>query len=100
MAIKQYTIRQGQTVFDLALQLYGDVSRVFELCTLNPTVLPNVLVRNISGQTISYEEQTNQVATEYFKNGTILSTQYPEFITAASAWSTIFSPPFIPPSPL
>lgn len=96
MAIKTYMVRQGQTVFDLALQLYGDVSRVLDLCLLNPTTIPNVLTRNISGLTINYEEQNNDVTTEYAKNGTIITTQYPEFITGAAAFSLVFSSPFVP----
>lgn len=100
MAIKQHTVRQGQTVFDLALQLQGDVTKVLDLCKINPVVMPNVLVRNLPGQIINYEEQNNDVTTEYAKNGTIIATQYPEYITGASAWSSAFSSPFVIPSPL
>ena len=97
MAISTYKVKQGQTLFDLALQLYGDVTKVFEIIALNPVIIPNILTRNLSGLTINYEPQNNDVATEFRKNGETISTQYPEFITAASAWSAVFSSPFVTP---
>lgn len=92
-----YKIRQGQTLFDLAVQLYGDVSKVYEIIKLNPTTIPNILTRNLSGLTINYDLQNNEVANRFATDGTILTSQYPEFITAASAWSVIFSSPFTTP---
>lgn len=93
-----YTIRHGQTLFDIALQLYGDVSKVYEIIKLNPTKIPHILTRNLSGLTITYEVQNNEVANRFATEGTIISTQFPEFTTAASAWSTIFSSSFTIPS--
>lgn len=97
MAIKQYTVRQGQTIFDLALQLYGDVTKTLAICKLNTTTIPNLLSRNLAGRTINYEEQNNSTVNEFSKNGTIISTQYPEYTTGVSAWSFSFSTSFVTP---
>ena len=96
MAIKTVTVREGQSIFDLALQLYGDVSKVIDLCKLNPDTLPNVLVNNIAGLTINYEAQDNVTTNFYATNQITLSTKKPEFITGAAAFSVSFSPPFVP----
>lgn len=92
-----YKIREGQTLFDVALQLYGDATKVYELVRLNPTIIPNILATNLSGQTITYEEQTNEVADRFKTTGEIITTRFPETITvAAYTWSVAWSPPFTP----
>lgn len=92
-----YKIKEGQTLFDVALQLYGDVSAVYELVRLNPTTIPHILATNLAGQTITYEEQLNDVATRYKTTGDIITTRYPETITVgAFTWSVAWSPPFTP----
>lgn len=89
-----YTIKQGQTLFDVALQLYGDVTKVYELVRLNPTTIPNVLTRGLPGLTINYEVQTNEVARDFSTNGATISTQFPEYTSAAAAWSPAWADPF------
>lgn len=92
-----YKIKEGQTLFDVALQLYGDVSAVYELVRLNPTTIPNILTTNLSGQTITYEEQLNEVSDRFKTTGEVITSRYPETITiAAYTWSVAWSPPFTP----
>src|SRR5688572_3154586 len=98
MAVKTYTVREGQSLFDLALQLYGDVTKVYEIIKLNPVSIPNIMARNLKGLTINYEVQNNEVANRYATEGTIISTLYPEYTTGASAWSSSFSSSFVSPS--
>lgn len=92
-----YTIQEGQTLFDLALQLYGSVGRVYELIKLNPDTISNILERNLVGKTINYEEQDNETANEYKTNKTIIATKYPQ-INTLSDFSSAFAPAFTIPS--
>ena len=92
-----YTIQEGQTLFDLALQLYGDVGRVYELIKLNPDTISNILERNLVGKTINYEEQDNETANYYKTNKTIIATKYPQLNTLSS-FSSAFSSAFSIPS--
>lgn len=94
--IKTFQIQEGQTLFDVALMLYGDVTRVIDLCRLNPDTIPNVLKRNIKGLTINYEVQNNQVTKQIADKGIVMATLYPEYVTTASAFSVAFSPAFVP----
>ncbi len=86
-----YTIKQGQSIFDLALQLYGDSSKAIELIKLNPDTISSLLERKLTGKVIEYEVQNNDVA-KLFKNK-ILTTQYPETNNGAS-YSSAFSSEF------
>lgn len=78
-----YVIKEGQSIFDLALQLYGDVSKAYELIGLNDSI-NNITSNDLEGIEITYEEQKNEV-TEFFKtNSLTISTRYPEFTTGES----------------
>jgi hypothetical protein len=59
---KYYTI-SGQSVFDLAIQLYGDVSKIGNLIELFPN-LNNIID---IGQEITVEVQTDPIA-KYFSD--------------------------------
>lgn len=83
MAQKVVVIKQGQTIFDLALQHYGDVSKVYELIKLNANI-DNITSNNLEGLSIVYEDPKNEI-TEYFKTNSItIATRYPEFTTGES----------------
>lgn len=83
MAQKVVTIKEGQTLFDLALQYYGDVSKVYDLIQLNDNI-ENITSNNLEGLSIIYEETQNEV-TEYFNTNSItIATRYPEFTTGES----------------
>lgn len=92
-----YVIRQGQTIMDLALQLYGDRSKALQLCIDNPIVLPNLLARNYVGKKILYTDPKNEI-TEYYKTyGVVIATQFPESETGGAYFPPAFPPPFTPP---
>lgn len=57
MAVKQYTIKQGQSIFDVAVDIYGDISYTIPLIVSNPE-LEDVSNTDIAGMIIEYEEPT------------------------------------------
>ena len=93
MASKSVTVKDGQTLYDLALMCYGDVSKVFELVRLNPETIPNILTNNLQGKTIIYDETFNDTTNYFIKNGITIATLYPEIITG-SGFSEGFSEGF------
>jgi hypothetical protein len=97
--IRTYLIREGQTLFDLALQLYGDPTKAIELCKLNPDTIPNLLVNNLRGLTINYEEQSNDVVKHYSTNSININTRYPlTTSTTTGGFSVGFGPGFYSPT--
>ena len=86
MSIKQVTVRVGQSLFDIVLQCYGDVGKVFEFIQLNSDQISSIMTNNLDGKTLKYEEQTNQVVgylknnnTDFSGNQRPVSTRFPEF---------------------
>ena len=74
--IKEYTMLSGQSVFDLALLLYGDITQVFRILDDNPE-LDNIL-SGFPGLVIQYEEQSLSI-TEFYKDNKIdLASGFPE----------------------
>lgn len=74
MAIKNYKVKYGQTIFDVALQLYGDVAGISDLLSQNPKLnLGSELSLN---QTLQYDSDNvvNSTIVSYFNsNGIIVS---------------------------
>lgn len=77
MATKSIIVKNGQTLFDLALQLYGDVSKVYDIINLNPSI-ENINTTNLEGQTIIYEDVKNETTGYYVDNSVSVSCRYPE----------------------
>lgn len=88
-----YIIKEGQTIFDVTLQLYGSVSRVYDLIKLNPTKIANILERNLIGKEVEYEIQDNETANFYRDNNITITTKYPQANILAS-FSSSFSSAF------
>lgn len=67
--MKEYKTSDGQSVYDLALMLYGDVSATVKIMQDNPSTVVNVNVVLPSGATVLYdEEQTmNKKITDFVK---------------------------------
>lgn len=77
MALKSITVTDGQTLFDIALQYYGDASKAIEIIKLNSNI-PDLLFNGLSGMIIQVEEQNNDTV-NYYKNKNIkISTRFPE----------------------
>lgn len=78
MAIKNVTILQEQSLFDVVLQYYGDVTKVYDFIKLNPTI-SSVMYNNLKGLTVNYEEQTNQIANYFSSAQKDIATKNPQF---------------------
>lgn len=70
-------IKDGQTLFDLALQLYGDASKVYEIIKNNPSIT-DITFNSLTGLSIVYEEQKNKESLYFLKENTNICTGYPE----------------------
>lgn len=65
---KTLIVKPNQTVFDVALQVYGDVQYLFSLTEENEVITS--LNENISGLSLAYTEQAFAV-TDYFRKNSI-----------------------------
>ena len=83
MAQKTVTIKEGQTIFDIALQVYGDVSKVYDLIQLN-SLIDNITSNDLTGLVIVYEDPKNEVSEYYNTNSINIATRYPEHTTGDS----------------
>lgn len=83
MAIKSITITEGQTLFDIALRYYGDVSKAIDIVKLNDNI-PDLLFNKLTGLTIQIDEQSNDVVNYYNSNNIKFATRYPETISGAA----------------
>ena len=88
MAVIQIKITEGQTLFDIALQYYGDVSKAVDIIKLNSNI-PNLLFNGLNGLTISVDEQNNDVVNYYKTNNIKITTRFPE-ITGGKGFDTGF----------
>lgn len=68
MSKKIVTMLSSQTIIDLALQVQGDVSKVFDLIQDNEDI--DNIHSGFAGARVEYEEQSLSL-TEHFKNNTI-----------------------------
>ena len=76
MAVKNVPIKDGQTLFDLSLQLYGSIEYVYKIIQDNPQIT-NIHYPNLAGIVISYEEQGFDLTNYFSTNGISISTDYP-----------------------
>lgn len=92
MASKTITVTQGQTLFDLALQYYGDASKAIDIVKANPSIT-SLLYNGLSGLSITVDQQNNDIVNYYVNNNINIATRYPE-ITSGGAFSDAFSDAF------
>lgn len=78
MAIKSITITEGQTLFDIALQYYGDVSKIIDIIKLNNNI-PCITFNGLTGLTINVDEQNNDTVNYYKSKSINITTRFPEF---------------------
>ena len=71
-SIKQIEVRQNQTLFDMAIQMYGRVEDAFTIITDNP-VIDNLNNNYIAGLNMIYTEQLSALPV-YFKQNNIYIT--------------------------
>lgn len=69
----QVTVINGQSIFDIAIQVYGTIELVYKLIQDNPQILD--IQTNITGYTLEYDDTITNDLTIYFKsNGIQLAT--------------------------
>lgn len=71
---KVVTITSEQTLFDLSLQYYGDVSFVYDLIQ-NNTFLDNILSNSFNSNTLILGNEKNYVNNYYYKNNIMIGTK-------------------------
>lgn len=50
--LSEYRVRDGQSLFDVSIQCYGNIDQVYRLIEENLSVLPNGLETDLAGGTI------------------------------------------------
>ncbi len=83
---KDYNIREGQSLADIAIQLGGEISHIIELMKLN-----NVSAdASLSGTAIKYDDASvvnKQVASYYDKNKITPATQGTAVVEGIGYWA-------------
>ena len=86
-----YKARDGQTIFDLSMQLYGNLTSALRIVQDNLTILENLNSPIVAGMEINFTKQ-NIPLTNLLENVAI-STTYPQII-GTGAFSNGFSDGF------
>lgn len=92
MAIKSIKITEGQTLFDIAMQYYGDTSKALDIVKLNDNI-PSIIYNGLTGLTIQVDEQNNDVVNYYKTNNIKITTRFPE-ISGGSGFTSGFDKGF------
>lgn len=72
-----YKILEGQSIFDVSIQLYGDISFVYKIIQDNPTIT-DIHYEYLRGLDITFDINTNS-NTNYFDTNQInINTDYPK----------------------
>ena len=72
---KQFTAKSGQSVFDLAIQLYGDISQAIKILSENNGIA-NINSNNLANLSISYTEQDKFLTKHLKTSNLIINTGY------------------------
>lgn len=70
--MKQYTVRSGQNLYDVALTLYGSIEGIFDLLVCNGEVSLNSSLKH--GQVLNYNEEfiIEHSIPDWFKNHSVI----------------------------
>jgi hypothetical protein len=69
-------VKQDQTIFDMALQIYGDISFVYKLIQDNPTLI-NIHPNNLVGFNLFYDGEIKTNTRYFTKNNISITTMSP-----------------------
>lgn len=75
---KNYTIQDGQSVYDIAIQLEGGLDNIVNL--LKDNSIDGLNSNLSSGQVINYEPTNEVVSTQFGLDGTIVNTSDPKVV--------------------
>ena len=87
-----YRVKQDQTLFDLAIQLYGDAGQIFRIIDDNP-VITEVLL-DITGLTIEYDDTVNTNLINFLKTNKINIVTGSRLVEAPSSFDDSFDDSF------
>lgn len=73
--IEVYSVRQSQSVYDLAVQLYGTISNIGKLLE----IFPNLNIQVPFGSVINLEDQADPIVT-FFKGKVVATFSDSEFV--------------------
>lgn len=89
-----YTIKSGQTIYDVAIQLYGDAGKTPQLVSDNLSVLNNgLMTTNLVGVIVSYTDPNTSI-TNYFRTNNIIITSGTTTILTNRAFNDAFNQAF------
>lgn len=74
MAVKTIKIKEGQTIFDVSMQLYGSIEYVWKIIEDNPAIT-HLQYNGIKGLTIIYTEQKTSLTEHFRVNSTTIVTE-------------------------
>jgi uncharacterized ubiquitin-like protein YukD len=77
----EYVIQEGQSLFDLALMVYGNVEKVFQIVQDNIEDIPSINQSVLAGISMNFDSLLNDnlVLTKYLvKNGLTINTSDPK----------------------
>lgn len=70
----EYKVRDGQSICDLAIQLYGTVMGIAKILQDNTSVLSSLDTELESGMIIRYDPTINNITTRIAQQGQIVNT--------------------------
>jgi len=91
MATSSTIASNNQSIFDIAIQVYGDVSKAYQV--VNDNGLQNIMQFDITGLTMSYQQQNTLITNYFATNNTKISSLYP-IITTNRQFDNSFSSSF------
>ena len=73
-----YVIKYAQSIYDVAIQLYGDVAKVNQLVSDNSSVLSNgLMTQNLIGLSMSYTPPNTSMTNYFITNNIIIVSGTP-----------------------
>jgi hypothetical protein len=77
-----YIVKEGQTIFDIALTLYGNVEKAYQIMQDNIESIPYINQKIRAGTLLTFntDNADDFVLIDYLiKNNVVMNTYYPEF---------------------
>jgi hypothetical protein len=86
----EHKVKDGQSIFDLSIMLYGSIESTFDLIAKNPEVLENITTIPGAGNIVNYDFKNNNVSRFFREEKIDVNTSDP-LINDGAAFSDGFS---------
>lgn len=73
--MSEIKVADGQNIMDIAMQEYDDITKVYQLIQDNN--LPNLMLKNLTGMTLSYTDPGTRNTIYYKTNKIQISSSFP-----------------------